>query len=85
MRSFPFKNRNVKNLLNVIDLFTKFACVKPLKDKKGKTVLHAFIKIVNESICKLNKLWADQGKELYNSPIQKRLDNNYILLCSTHN
>ena len=30
--------------------------VKPLKDKKGKTVLIAFIKIVNKSNRKPNKL-----------------------------
>ena len=40
----------------MIDFFTKYACVKPLKDKKGKTVLNVFIEIVNESNCKLNKL-----------------------------
>ena len=39
------------------------AWVKPLKDKKGKTVLNAFIKIVNESNCKPNKLWVDQEIE----------------------
>ena len=32
---------------------------KSLKDKKVKTVLNAFIKIVNESNYKPNKLWAD--------------------------
>ena len=40
-----------------IDVFTKYAWVKPLNDKKGKTVLNTFIEIVNESNCKPNKLW----------------------------
>ena len=35
-----------------MDAFTKYTCVKPLKDKKGKTVLNALIQIVNESNCK---------------------------------
>ena len=48
-KSLPSKNKNVKYLLCVIDFFTKYAWVKPLKDKKGKTVLNVFIKIVNES------------------------------------
>ena len=56
------KNKNVKYLLRVIDVFTKYAWVKPLRDKKGKTVHNAFIKIVNESNCKPNKLWVDQGR-----------------------
>ena len=36
------------------DVFTKYAWAKPLKDKKGKTVLNAFIEIVNESNRKTN-------------------------------
>ena len=40
----------------MIDVFTKYAWIKPLKDKKGKTVLNAFIKIVNESNRKPDKL-----------------------------
>ena len=66
MASLSSKNKNVKYLLCVIDIFTKFAWVKPLKDKKGKTVLNAFIKIVIESNRKPNKLWVDQGREFYN-------------------
>ena len=42
MGSFSSKNKYVKHLLYVIDIFTKYACVKPLKDKKGKTVLNLF-------------------------------------------
>ena len=62
MESFCLKNKNVKYLLCVIDVFTKFAWVKPLKDEKGKTVLNAFTEIVNESNRKPNKLWVDQGR-----------------------
>ena len=36
--------------------------LKPLKDKKGKTVLNAFIEIVNGSNHKPNKLRVDQGR-----------------------
>ena len=39
MRSLSSKNKNVKYLLCVIDAFTKYVCVKILKDKKGKIVL----------------------------------------------
>ena len=45
-----------------MDVFTKRYWVKPLNDKKTKTVLNGFIKEVNESKRKLNKLWFDQGK-----------------------
>ena len=41
-------NHGVKYLC-VIDVFTKYAWIKPWKDKKAKTVLHSFIEIVNKS------------------------------------
>ena len=41
-------------------------CDKPLNDKKSKTALHSFTKIVNESNHKPNKLWVYQGREFYN-------------------
>ena len=56
MGSLPSKNKNVNYLLCIIDLFTKYSWVKSLKEKKCKKVLNAFIKIVNESNRKLNKL-----------------------------
>ena len=39
VESLCFKNKNVKYLLYVIDVVNKYAWVKSLKDKKGKTVL----------------------------------------------
>ena len=51
---------------------------KPLKGKKGKTVLNAFIEIVNESNHKPNKLWVDQGREFYNKLMHEWLGNNDI-------
>ena len=47
MESSPSKNKKVKYLLCVIDVFTDFAWAKTLKDKKGKTALNTFIEIVN--------------------------------------
>ena len=62
MESFPSNNRNFKHSLCVIDLFTKYARIKSLKDKKGKTVFHVFIEITNESNLKLKKVWIDEGR-----------------------
>ena len=77
-RLLSSRNKNVKYLLCVIDVTTKHAWDKPLKDIKGKTVLSAFIKIVNESNCKPNKSLVDQGRELYNKTMQEWLKNNEI-------
>ena len=46
--SLLYLNHDLK-LLCMIDVFTNYAWVKPLKDKKSKTVLNGFIKIVNKS------------------------------------
>ena len=59
--------------------------VKSLKDKKGKTVLNAFIEIINESNRKPDNLWVDQRKGFYNKLMQEWLDDNDILMYSTHN
>ena len=50
MGSLSSKNKIVKYLLYVIDVLNKYAWVEPLKDKKGKTFLNAFIEIGNELI-----------------------------------
>ena len=84
MKSLSFRNKNIKYLC-VIDVFTKYAWVKPLKDKKDKTVLNTFRKIVNESNCKLNKVCVDQGRQFYNKLMREWLDINNILMYSTNN
>ena len=84
MKSLSCKNKNVKYSLYVTDVFTKYAWVKPLKDKKGKTVLNAFIGI-SKFNRKPNKWLVDQGTELYNKLLQEWLDNKDILMYSTHN
>ena len=57
MESLSSNSKNIKYLLCAIDVYTKYAWVKHLKDKKGKTVLNAFMEIVNEFNRKPNRLW----------------------------
>ena len=85
MGSLSSKNKNVKYLFCVIDVFTKYTWVKPLKDKKGKTILNVFIEIVNEPNRKPNKFWVYQRKVFYNKLIQAWLSNNNILMYLTYN
>ena len=70
MGSLSSKNREVKYLLCVIDDFTKYSWVKPLKNKKAETVLHGFVDILNKSRRKPDKLWVGQGEKIYNNPMQ---------------
>ena len=54
-----------------IDLFSKYAWVIPIKDKKGITITNAFQKIMKESNRKPNKIWVDKGSEFYNNSVKK--------------
>ena len=83
MGSISSKNCDVKYLLWVIYVFTKYARVNPLKGNKAKTVFDGFIEIVTKSKRKAKKLWVDQWKNFYNSFIQKWLDDNDILTYPT--
>ena len=56
MESLSSKNKNVKYLLYVIDVFTKYAWIKTLKEKKSRAILNYFMEIVNEFNGKPNKL-----------------------------
>ena len=49
-------NKGIKYLLCVIDLFSKYAFVVPLKDKKGISIVNAFQIILNKSKRKPNKI-----------------------------
>ena len=72
-------------LLCVIDIFSKYAWVVPLKDRKGITITNAFQKILKESDRKPNKIWVDKGSEFYNSSIKKWLKDNNTKMSSIHN
>ena len=77
--------KGIKYLLCVIDLFSKYAWVVFLKDKKGVTVTNAFQTILDSSKRKPNKIWVDQGSEFYSSHFRKWLKNNNIKMYSTYN
>ena len=68
----------------VIDIFSKYAWVVPLKDKKGITITNAFQKILKESAWKPNKVWIDEGSEFYNNSFKNWIKDNDIQMCSIH-
>ena len=78
-------NKAIRFLLCFIDLFSKYAWVIPLKDKKGVTIINDFQKILNDSRRKPNKMWVDNGSEFYNRPVKLWLEKNNIEMYSTHN
>ena len=54
-------------LLCVIDIFSKYVWLIPLKDKKGISIANAFEKKFKESNRQPNKIWVDKGNEFYNN------------------
>ena len=78
-------NKGIKFLLCVIDIFSKYAWVVPLKDKKGISIVKAFQSILKQSNRKPNKIWVDKGSEFYNAYLKKWLRDNDIVMYSTHN
>ena len=59
MQSLSRKKKGIKYLLCAIDLYSKYAFVIPLKDKKGISIVNAFNKIIKQSNRKPNKIWVD--------------------------
>ena len=89
-------NKRIRFLLCVIDIFSKYAWVVPLKDKKGISIVKAFQSILKQSNSrrvkgtsaqdvKPNKIWVDKGSEFYNAYFKKWLRDNDIVMYSTHN
>ena len=56
-------NKGIRFLLCAIDIFSKYAWVVPLKDKKGVSIVGAFQSILKQSNRKPNKIWVDKGSE----------------------
>ena len=57
----------------IADIFSKYAWVIPLKDKKCATISKAFQKSLYESNCKPNKRWVDKGSEFHNRSMKSFL------------
>ena len=85
MQSLSRKSKGIKYLLCVIDLYSEYAFVIPLKDKKGISILNAFNKILKQYNRKPNKIWVDQGGEFSNNIFKKWLSDNDIIMYSTYN
>ena len=78
-------NKGIRFLLCVIDIFSKYAWVVPLKDKKGVSIVTAFQSILKQSNIKPNKISVDKGSEFYNASFKKWLQDNDIVMYSTNN
>ena len=67
-------NKGFKFLLCVIDIYSKYAWVAPLKDKKVVSIANAFQSILKKSNRKPNKICVDKGGEFYNRSMKSWLE-----------
>ena len=69
----------------VIDVFSEYGWIKPLKDKKTETVSKAFDEIFKSSNRKPKMLWTDKGSEFISKHFKEVLKNRGIKLYHTEN
>ena len=72
MREFSKDINGTKYLLTVIDIFSKFVRIVPLKRKSGREVASEFSRILNER--RPSKMWVDKGREFYNKNLRKLVE-----------
>ena len=80
MQEFAKDNDGYRYILTVIDVFSKYGWMKPLKNKTGVEVADALSNIFKSSGRKPAKIWCDKGKEFYNKSVDKLVE-----LYSTEN
>ena len=84
MQSLSKYNNGIKCLLCATDLFSEYALIVPLKDKRATTIDNAFQKTISKGR-KPNKIWVDQGGEFYNRLFKRFLKTNIIEMYSAYN
>ena len=85
MQKFSKWNKGVKYLLIVIDVFSKYGRIKPLRDKKTETVSKAFDDIFKSSKRLPKMLWTDIGSEYISKHFKEFLESAGIQLYHIEN
>ena len=83
MRKLSKENDDFKYVLMVIDVFSKYGWVVPLKYKTGDEVKTALESIFTKKIPR--KIWSDAGNEFYNTKVKRLLKKHNIEIYSTEN
>ena len=75
------QNQGNRYILTVIDIFSRFAWARPLRNKRGETVAEAFKDIFNEGRLP-KRVQTDQGREFENRHVQELFETYGIELFS---
>ena len=79
------KNKGIRYLLVIIDVFSKYLFVKPLKNKKADFLVKAFEEVFKESGRIPKKIRTDRGLEFENRKFRKMCDDNNIIFFTSTN
>ena len=84
MTEFEDVNQHYKFILTVIDVYTRYAWAKPLKNKSAIEVKNAIESIIKESKAYPKKFYVDEGKEFYNKTLDNLRNKLKIDIYSTY-
>lgn len=84
MIPYARQNSNYKYILTSIDIFSKMAYARPLKNKTGIEVARALKSIFDSMQYRIKNLHVDLGKEFYNEPVSKLLREYGVNRYSTY-
>lgn len=84
MQKYAKLNKNYKYLLTVVDTFSKYAWVVPVKNKTAKQVSDAMTIVFERSTRSPKNLQTDFGKEFYNNMFQAVIKKYNINHYSTY-
>jgi hypothetical protein len=73
MSKLASKNKGHKFFLLLINCFSRKIYCVPIKDKSGKNVANALLKILNESGERFKLLHTDRGREYYNKEVKEKV------------
>ena len=76
-------NNGYKYLLVVIDIFSRYAWIEPIKDKTAKEIVSAFNKILSKGR-KPRRLRTDAARDFTSNKFQTNLKNKSIAHFTTH-
>lgn len=83
MIPYAAKNKNMKYILTVINIFSKKAYARPMKNKTGPETTRVMKSILDSINHPIKYLHVDMGNEFYNDSMKKMLKERNIHMYST--
>lgn len=77
MIPYARENKGYKYMLTIIDVFSKYAWVEPIKSKSSENVTFALAKVFKKGRVPTN-VQTDNGKEFYNSKFKELMKQHHV-------